>query len=34
MRIAFLGTPAPAVPTLRALVANGHEVVIVVTRPD
>jgi len=34
MRIAFLGTPVPAVPTLRALVANGHDVVIVVTRPD
>jgi len=34
MRIAFLGTPAPAVPTLRALVANGHDVVLVVTRPD
>jgi len=34
MRIAFLGTPAPAVPTLRALVANGHDVVLVITRPD
>ena len=34
MRIVFLGTPAPAVPTLRALVANGHDVVLVVTRPD
>jgi methionyl-tRNA formyltransferase len=34
MRIAFLGTPAPAVPTLSALVANGHDVVLVVTRPD
>jgi len=34
MRIAFLGTPAPAVPTLRALVANGHNVILVVTRPD
>ncbi len=33
-RLAFLGTPAAAVPTLRALVAAGHEVTTVVTRPD
>jgi methionyl-tRNA formyltransferase len=34
MRIVFAGSPAPAVPTLDALVAAGHEVVAVVTRPD
>jgi methionyl-tRNA formyltransferase len=33
-RLAFLGTPQAAVPTLEALVAGGHEVVHVVTRPD
>lgn len=34
MRIVFAGTPEPAVPSLSALVAAGHEVVGVVTRPD
>jgi methionyl-tRNA formyltransferase len=34
MRLAFLGTPEAAVPSLDALVAAGHEVVVVVTRPD
>ncbi|MGH8985921.1 MAG: methionyl-tRNA formyltransferase [Acidimicrobiia bacterium] len=34
MRIAFLGTPADAVPTLRALVDAGHDVALVVTQPD
>jgi methionyl-tRNA formyltransferase len=34
MRIAFLGTPAFAVPTLDALVAAGHEVALVVSQPD
>lgn len=34
MRLVFAGTPAVAVPTLEALVAAGHEVVGVVTRPD
>ncbi|MFT8394914.1 methionyl-tRNA formyltransferase [Propionibacterium sp.] len=34
MRIAFAGTPAMAVPSLKALIAAGHEVVAVVTRPD
>ena len=34
MRLAFLGTPDAAVPTLRALVAAGHDVRVVVTRPD
>ncbi len=33
-RIAFLGTPAMAVPPLRALVAGGFDVVSVVTRVD
>ena len=34
MRILFFGTPAFAVPSLRALLAAGHEVVGVVTQPD
>jgi methionyl-tRNA formyltransferase len=35
MRLVFAGTPAPAVPTLRALLeSERHEVVAVVTRPD
>ncbi|RUR00711.1 methionyl-tRNA formyltransferase [Labedella endophytica] len=34
MRIVFAGSPSTAVPTLDALIAAGHEVVAVVTRPD
>ena len=34
MRIVFAGTPEFAVPSLRALVASGHEVVGVLTRED
>jgi methionyl-tRNA formyltransferase len=34
VRLAFLGTPEAAVPSLRALVDAGHEVEIVITRPD
>ncbi|WP_291795353.1 methionyl-tRNA formyltransferase [Brevibacterium sp.] len=34
MRIAFAGTPAVAVPALRALAASDHEIVAVLTRPD
>lgn len=34
MRLVFAGTPAPAVPSLEALLASQHEVVGVVTRPD
>ena len=35
MRLLFAGTPAPAVPSLRALIASPrHEVVAVLTRPD
>jgi methionyl-tRNA formyltransferase len=34
MRLAFLGTPDAAVPVLRALVDAGHDVAIVITRPD
>ena len=34
MRLVFLGSPDDAVPPLRALVAAGHEVALVVTRPD
>jgi methionyl-tRNA formyltransferase len=33
-RFAFLGTPAFAVPPLRALVEAGHDVVLVVSQPD
>jgi methionyl-tRNA formyltransferase len=33
MRIAFMGTPDFAVPTLRALVAAGHDVVAVYSQP-
>lgn len=34
MRIAFAGTPAAAVPSLKALLAAGHQSVAVITRPD
>ena len=34
MRLAYLGTPAIAVPPLEALVAAGHDVALVVTRVD
>ena len=34
MRIVFLGSPVDAVPPLQALVAAGHDVALVVTRPD
>ena len=34
MRLAFLGTPEASVPSLRALVAAGHDVELVLTRPD
>ena len=34
MRILFWGTPAFAVPSLRALGEEGHEIVGVVTQPD
>jgi methionyl-tRNA formyltransferase len=34
VRLAYLGTPAIAVPPLEALVAAGHEVALVVTRID
>ncbi|HUC36379.1 MAG TPA: methionyl-tRNA formyltransferase [Acidimicrobiales bacterium] len=33
-RLAFLGTPEPAATSLRALIGAGHDVVLVVTRPD
>ncbi|MFM7253393.1 MAG: hypothetical protein ACKO27_10065, partial [Ilumatobacteraceae bacterium] len=32
--LAYLGTPEMAVPTLLALVEDGHDVVLVVSRPD
>ena len=34
MRLVFMGTPDYAVPTLRALVREGHDVVGVFTQPD
>src|SRR5438034_8482235 len=34
MRIVFMGTPEAAVPSLRRLVVDGHEVVAVWTQPD
>ncbi|MEU5696254.1 methionyl-tRNA formyltransferase [Actinosynnema sp. NPDC020468] len=34
MRLVFAGTPAPALPSLRAFLESDHEVVAVVTRPD
>ena len=33
-RIVFMGTPSFAVPPLQALIAEGHEVAVVVTQPD
>jgi methionyl-tRNA formyltransferase len=34
VRLVFLGSPVDAVPPLRALVAAGHDIALVVTRPD
>ncbi len=34
MRIVFMGTPEFAVPSLKALVEAGHEVMAVITQPD
>ncbi|WP_346623321.1 methionyl-tRNA formyltransferase [Blastococcus montanus] len=34
LKLLFAGTPAPAVPSLEALLASDHEVVAVLTRPD
>ncbi len=34
MRLVYFGTPADAVPPLRALIAAGHDVAFVVTQPD
>ena len=34
MHVAFFGTPAFAVPTLRAILASSHQVVVAVTQPD
>src|SRR5882762_10917381 len=34
VRVAFFGTPEFAVPSLRALVGEGFDVVAVVTQPD
>ncbi len=34
MRVVFMGTPAYAVPTLRALLGSEHEVIAVVAQPD
>jgi methionyl-tRNA formyltransferase len=34
VRLVYLGTPADAIPPLRALVDAGHDVALVVTQPD
>ena len=34
MKLVFMGTPDFAIPSLRALVQAGHNVVCVVTQPD
>jgi len=34
MRVAFAGSPEPAVPVLDALHSSGHDVVLVVSQPD
>jgi methionyl-tRNA formyltransferase len=34
MRLAFLGTPEAAVPSLEALVGAGHDVALVISQPD
>jgi len=34
VRVVFAGTPEPALPSLDAIAASGHELVGVVTRPD
>ncbi|HUR17445.1 MAG TPA: methionyl-tRNA formyltransferase [Acidimicrobiales bacterium] len=34
MRLAYLGSPVAAVPPLQALLAEGHDVKLVVTQPD
>jgi len=34
MKIVFFGSPAAALPSLRALIGAGHEVELVVTQPD
>ncbi|MGY2002997.1 methionyl-tRNA formyltransferase [Blastococcus sp. SYSU DS1024] len=34
LKLLFAGTPAPAVPSLEALLASDHDVVAVLTRPD
>ena len=34
MRIVFMGTPDFAVPCLEALIKNGHNVTMCVTKPD
>jgi methionyl-tRNA formyltransferase len=34
MKLVFCGTPAFAVPTLKALVGAGHEIALVVSQPD
>jgi methionyl-tRNA formyltransferase len=34
VRLVFFGTPEPAVPSLEAIVAAGHDVALVVSQPD
>lgn len=34
MRLGFMGTPSFALPSLKALIAAGHDICLVVTQPD
>src|SRR5574337_2091056 len=34
MRVSFMGTPMFAIPSLKALIAAGHDICLVVTQPD
>src|SRR5579885_274527 len=34
LRLVFCGTPDFAVPTLKALIAAGHQIALIVTQPD
>src|SRR4051812_26040432 len=34
MKLVFMGTPDAAVPTLKELIADGHEIACVYTQPD
>src|SRR5690242_5743972 len=34
MKIVFMGTPQAAVPSLRKILSDGHEIIAVYTQPD